>query len=65
MYEHPFFKDVRLPIQKGARSDHTHLTRDMKDLLAKVAKNKPREQRVTGKDKKKKKKPTQASEQQR
>ena len=54
MYDHEFFQEAHPPIERGARADHTHLSADIKSMLAKVAKNKPRQQRTGGRHRKKK-----------
>ena len=58
VYHHQFFQvlDIAMPDQSGARTDHTPLNREMKDMLNKVVKNKPRVQKPPKKDKGKKKK---------
>ncbi len=57
MYNHHFFQDLEIPLPEvqGSRIDATALSKEMKDMLAKVAKNKPRVQKPQKKERKKKK----------
>ena len=54
VYKLPFFQDVDLPVQEGARSDKTQFPSDVRNLLAKVSKDRSRGQRSSSRSRRKK-----------